>query len=276
MSITRGRFNSTLRFVRLLRHRSSCARACAQVRITFLAGGRLVRFTLESILVPFPLGDPSKLERHGKKPMKSHRNQEVEVKLAVPDLAILRRRLATTGARKLGRVYERNALYDSPRHRLAKRGCLLRLRLETAPGKPAQAAHAVLTYTGPALRGGRYKVREEVEVPVPAPAQFHLILEAIGLQATFRYEKFRTSYRLPGIHGLNLELDETPIGVFLELEGPVSAIDRAAHLLGYGLADYITKSYRALYLDECRKRAEPAGDMLFPSRTNRQFQPVFP
>jgi adenylate cyclase class 2 len=203
--------------------------------------------------------------------MKHDRKQEVEVKLAVADLGLLRRRLAEMGARQLGRIHERNALYDSHRHRLAKRGCLLRLRLESRAGKRAQA---VLTYKGPAARGQRYKVRDEVEVPVPAPAELHAILEAIGLKATFRYEKFRTSFRLPGMHGLNLELDETPIGVFLELEGPASAIDRAARLLGYRLTDYITMSYRALYLDDCRKRGVAAGDMVFPRQTNRQFLPV--
>ncbi len=45
------------------------------------------------------------------------------------------------------------------------------------------------------------------------------ILRALGLYSTFRYEKFRTTYALPGIRGLKVEFDETPVGLFLELEG---------------------------------------------------------
>jgi len=52
----------------------------------------------------------------------------------------------------------------------------------------------------------------------------------------FRYEKYRTTFRLPDsnawANGLLIELDETPIGTFVELEGPAAAIDRAAEELG--------------------------------------------
>jgi len=47
--------------------------------------------------------------------------------------------------------------------------------------------------------------------------------------------------------GLLIELDETPIGVFLELEGPATAIDRAAKALGFEKRDYILANYMVLY-----------------------------
>ena len=40
-----------------------------------------------------------------------------------------------------------------------------------------------------------------------------------------------------GDRGLLIELDETPIGAFVELEGPAEAIDRAATELGFGKSD---------------------------------------
>jgi len=53
----------------------------------------------------------------------------------------------------------------------------------------------------------------------------------------FRYEKYRTTFRLPDsnawANGLLIELDETPIGNLVELEGPAAAIDRAAEELGF-------------------------------------------
>ena len=217
--------------------------------------------------------------------MKSPPNQEVEVKLRVPDLAALRRRLARLRLRPAatGRVHEMNTLFDTPQGGLAKHGQLLRLRIEEPPGKPRGSAMAgqklaVLTYKGPSVRanppgstpGARYKIREELEAPVADPGQLQAILEALGLKGWFRYEKFRTRYELPSAYrwagGLQVELDETPIGVFVELEGPPEAIDRAAKLLGYGSKDYIAKSYLALYLGQCRKQGVPPGDMLFPTK----------
>ena len=200
---------------------------------------------------------------------------------------MLRRRLARLKMRPAatGRVHEQNTLFDTPQGGLAKHGQLLRIRLEEPPGKPGRAGGAILTYKGPAVpdsvaegsippgpaRGKkRYKVREELEVTVGDPEQLRLILEQLGLRGWFRYEKYRTSYQPPAslrwAAGLQIELDETPIGVFLELEGPPGAIDQAAKLLGYGPRDYITKSYLALYLDQCRRQGVPPGNMLFPPK----------
>jgi adenylate cyclase class IV len=93
------------------------------------------------------------------------------------------------------------------------------------------------------------------------------IFEGLGLNGWFRYEKYRTTYELPARHkwakGLLIEVDEVPIGTFVELEGPVPAIDRAAKELGFAPKDYITKNYLVLYLDECRAKGQQPGDMLF-------------
>jgi adenylate cyclase class IV len=90
------------------------------------------------------------------------------------------------------------------------------------------------------------------------------ILSALGYLPVFRYEKFRTTYALPGISALKIELDETPMGTYLELEGSVAGIDRAACHLGYSRREYITGSYGALYLASCRRQGRKPGDMLFP------------
>jgi adenylate cyclase class 2 len=84
------------------------------------------------------------------------------------------------------------------------------------------------------------------------------------LNPSFRYEKFRTTYALPGIPGLKIELDETPVGTYLELEGPPAGIDRAARLLGYTRSDYMKETYGSLYLADCRRRNQKPGNMLFP------------
>jgi adenylate cyclase class 2 len=150
--------------------------------------------------------------------------------------------------------------------------------VETPEGRAVKAklARTVFTYKGPSVKdseasavlGRRYKVREEFEVEVEDNGGLRGILEAIGLRGWFRYEKFRTTYQLPAKErwaaGLHLQLDETPIGTYLELEGPPEAIDRAAELLGYHHNDYITKSYLALWLEQARRQGKPPGDLLFP------------
>ena len=62
---------------------------------------------------------------------------------------------------------------------------------------------------------------------------------------------------------LLIELDETPIGTFVELEGPAKAIDRAAKELGFTKNEFIVTNYLRLYAEECRRRGEKVGDMVF-------------
>jgi adenylate cyclase class 2 len=86
------------------------------------------------------------------------------------------------------------------------------------------------------------------------------MLGSLGLRPGFRYEKYRSTFRLPGLH---LDLDETPIGVFLELEGSPSAIDRTARALGYAPRDFIRATYYDLYAADCRRHGRIPRNMLF-------------
>src|SRR6202007_2839966 len=101
--------------------------------------------------------------------------------------------------------------------------------------------------------GHGHKVREEIETEVKDGVALQGIFEGLGMSGWFSYEKYRTTMKLPGsakwAKDLMIELDETPLGTFLELEGPAEAIDRAAQELGYSKKDYIVKSYLALYLE---------------------------
>jgi adenylate cyclase class 2 len=211
-----------------------------------------------------------------------HRD-EIEIKLRVPDLAALHGRLKHLRAREIApRTYESNTLYDTPRQNLRRRGQLIRIRIEQPASsfgkrRPKENAAALLTYKGPsstssAIKPDRnskirthFKIKDEVEVSVAGADELARILRALGLHPVFRYEKFRTTYALPGVRGLKIELDETPVGTYLELEGPVAVIDRAAHLLGYARNDYMTDTYGSLYLSACRRRGRRPGDMLFPT-----------
>jgi adenylate cyclase, class 2 len=104
-----------------------------------------------------------------------------------------------------------------------------------------------------------------VQVTLDNPVAAERILAELGFRPWFRYEKFRSSFRLPGLPLLAVELDETPIGFFFELEGPADSIDRAAKRLGFGPADYLTASYYELFLPESRRLGLAADAMLFPA-----------
>lgn len=201
---------------------------------------------------------------------------EIEIKLRVPQAAAARRRLRQAGATLIERVHEQNTIFDNADERLKRSGCLLRVR-SIEPVTPRgrrrhRPRHAgvhrpsgLLTFKGPS-QGGPYKIREEMEMVVEPAETAQTILLQLGFRPGFRYEKFRTSFRLPGLPSLTIELDETPIGVFLELEGPRQSIDRAAKRLGFGPEDYITASYYDLFLPERRRLGLAADAMLFSAK----------
>ena len=211
---------------------------------------------------------------------------EIEIKLAIRDGKKLARALKRLGAKpanaKAPRMHEMNLIFDTPDGGLAKHGQLLRIRTETpAPAKKGvrskAVARTVLTFKSPPealaigdlgpAAGRRHKVREEIETELTDGATLRRIFEGLGLRGWFRYEKYRTTYVMPGRHGwakgLLIEVDETPIGVFVELEGSAAAIDRAAKELGYSARDYVLKNYLVLYVEECKRRGESPKDMLF-------------
>jgi len=207
--------------------------------------------------------------------------KEREIKLRIEDLSALRRALAKLRARVVKpRIHERNIIFDTPESTLAKREQLLRIRTEAPAGQSRKdGSHSVVTFKRPISAAGsgskaeRHKVREEIELDVSDGKALASIFEGLGMRGWFQYEKFRTTFRLPASQrwakGLLLELDETPIGVFLELEGPASAIDRAAQALGFEKRDYVLANYMDLYRQYCRRRGEEPRDMLFTKKPQR-------
>jgi len=89
-----------------------------------------------------------------------------------------------------------------------------------------------------------------------------LLLARIGFQPVFRYQKYRTELSQPGKPGL-ATIDETPVGVFIELEGEPAWIDGAARVLGFSAGDYVTASYGRLYRDWCERHGVEPTHMVF-------------
>jgi adenylate cyclase class 2 len=151
------------------------------------------------------------------------------------------------------RVFEANTLLDTARGALRRKGCLLRVREAGRRG--------ILTYKGAPV-AGKYKDREELEVEVSDPRRLSEMLARLDFVPTFRYEKYRTEYRRGSEKGVAM-LDETPVGVYLELEGAAAWIDKNARRLGFAESGYSTESYYGLYADYCRKRGVPITHMVW-------------
>jgi adenylate cyclase class 2 len=180
-----------------------------------------------------------------------HGAHETEVKLPAVDAASAKRMLYRAGFRVYKRrVFEDNTVFDTPGLGLRKKATLLRLR--EAGGK------AIVTFKGRPI-ASKHKSREELEVEVSDAATMRIIAERLGFTPVFRYQKYRTEYKQPSRAGV-ATLDETPIGIYLELEGQPAWIDRTAARLGYPESAYIVSSYGRLYQEWCRKkRVKPAN-----------------
>jgi adenylate cyclase, class 2 len=182
---------------------------------------------------------------------------ETEIKLGVDDIAGARALLRRQGFKVTApRVFERNLVLDDERGSLRARGMLLRVR---------GAGHAVTcTFKGPAAPG-RHKRREEREFRAGDLESCLAVFAALGFREAFRYEKYRTEFARDNEPG-HATLDETPIGVFMELEGPARWIDRTAKALGFAREAYITDSYSKLYDDWRQAQGIDFKDMRFSRR----------
>ncbi len=179
---------------------------------------------------------------------------EQEVKFRLPAAESGAAELEAIGARvEKARHFEQNVLYDYPNRRLGKRDEALRLR--------RVGDQSWLTWKGPHHGTGRIKQRRELETFLSDADAVEGILEALGLVECFRYEKYRAIYRA---ESAVLTIDETPMGVFLEIEATPVIIAETAGRLGLDMKDAINLSYPHLY--ELYRDTTPGAPefMVFP------------
>lgn len=156
------------------------------------------------------------------------------------------------------RHFEDNFCFELPGEALAHRGSLLRLRV--AEGR------ATLTYKGllPESLTSDFKVREELESGVDDAETVARIFERLGIKRSFRYQKYRTIYRLTldGASALAMR-DETPLGGFLEIEGDPATLEAISRRLGIAPERYVRNSYIGIQAALCRVRGVPLQDLVF-------------
>lgn len=143
---------------------------------------------------------------------------------------------------------EVNLLLDTRNLDLAADGCLLRLR--------GHGARRILTFKGPASFDGSIKVRPELEVQVEDLEKMQAVLEALGFVGVARYEKDRETWRLEGVE---VVLDHTPMGDFVEVEGPSELLEPITLALGLDPSSAVRGSYMSLW--EAYREANPESNL---------------
>ncbi len=162
---------------------------------------------------------------------------ESEVKIPVADLAGVREALRQACATEVqSMTRETNLLFDTDDRRLETAGCVLRLR--------RHGDRRRITFKGPVSYRGVVKQRPEHETEVGDLDQLRGIFELLGFTVVMRYEKDREEWRLDDI---SVVLDHTPMGDFVEVEGPPTKLQAAAAALGLDTACGVRGSYVSLW-----------------------------
>jgi adenylate cyclase class 2 len=181
---------------------------------------------------------------------------ETEVKICVRDRAELEQKLLAAGFRLVTpSTFERNTLYDTPDRSLRAQRQILRVRqygdqwIVTHKRMPDQELEQEL-----------HKHRIETETEVKDGEAIAVIFEILGFRPAFVYEKWRTEYADAIGHCV---IDDTPIGLFAELEGPVNWIDETLIRFEIPPADVMTLSYGRLFENWKRDTGSPANNLTF-------------
>jgi len=178
---------------------------------------------------------------------------EQEIKIPVADLEAIRSRLAQVGATlDHPLTFEENVVLDDASGQLRSSGRLLRLR--------RYGGTFTLTFKGPATFAAGVKSRQELETEVEDGGKALALLAALGFVPIRRYEKRRETWWLGEV---TVALDETPLGSFVELEGPPEAVLAGATALGLDPGCAARGSYLELWLAHRELHPDAPGDMVF-------------
>ena len=192
---------------------------------------------------------------------------EREIKLRFSSAEEARAAVLAAGCTPLlGRRMQEDALLDTDDEQLRRRRCVLRVRVENGKSR--------VTFKGP-VQPSVIKVREEQETLIGDGEVLLRIFQELGLHIWFRYEKYREEFSHEDVI---VAIDETPVGVFVEIEGSEPGIESMAAALGRSRQDYIQDSYRSLFLQHKDALGLTSSDMVFdealavlPASADRQY-----
>jgi adenylate cyclase class 2 len=126
--------------------------------------------------------------------------------------------LAEFGCTASGTEFEENTIFSN--EKLAQDRSIVRIRKTDV--------RSTLTFKKRTESNSDAKHQIEFETVIADPAVAKNILESIGLTAKLVYEKKRTTFKF---RNAEVVLDELPFGLFMEIEGSLTAIAEVEMLL---------------------------------------------
>ncbi len=127
--------------------------------------------------------------------------------------------LQESNAEYVGREFEENTVYSSDSLREAK--AILRIR--------KIGERTLLTYKRRIKNDLDVKQQTEHETEVADAAAAESIIAALGMTPALVYEKYRDTWKFRDVE---IVIDELPFGLFMEIEGSITAIKEVELLLG--------------------------------------------
>lgn len=182
---------------------------------------------------------------------------EQEIKIPVAAFAPVRGRLAELRARcQVPFTLEDNWVLDDDHGSLAASGRLLRVR--------RAGQRCWVTLKEPASFEGGVKSRVELETGVADADGALAVFRRLGFAAVRRYQKRRETW---AFGDFVVALDETPLGGFVEVEGPGDRLAAAAVDLGLNPATAARGTYLDLWHAYRALHPDAPPDMLFSAES---------
>lgn len=184
---------------------------------------------------------------------------ETELKFLDVEFNALREKLTVLGGKCKGRHLERNVVFDTPDREFKNNEKLLRLR--TKQWKNAHETVLTLKLPPEGEVPSDVKIYDERETKVENFDGTYAILEGLGYDGAFRYDKVREEWSL---NGVEICLDELSFANVVELEGEREEILKLATLLELSLDKSSTGTYHDLHRDyRKRNHLEPQDSFYF-------------
>lgn len=158
---------------------------------------------------------------------------ERKYKVSLDEIDRIRALLLEFGAEDHGASFEENTIYRGGK--LDKIGGVLRIR-RTESG-------AVFTFKKRVEGEFEAKTQIEHESEIGDPEEIAEILDQLGYKKRLIYEKRRETWKFRDVE---IVFDELPFGLFMEIEGPLTAIIEAEMLLDLEFLEVIPETYPRL------------------------------
>ncbi|HLA94707.1 MAG TPA: class IV adenylate cyclase [Pyrinomonadaceae bacterium] len=158
---------------------------------------------------------------------------EKKYRLTVQDRESVQIELKECGAVFVRREFEENIIYSGPT--LRENGAIIRIR--------KIGERTILTYKRRVENNFDVKQQIEHETVVANAEAMESIIAELGLTPALIYEKYRDTWTFRSVE---VVIDELPFGLFMEIEGSITAIKEAEIFLGIEELETVHETYPRL------------------------------